>query len=90
VANWTNKGIKQATSLARISYGMASIVLVPIVFMFSTTITALLFNIMSGNSSASMISASENSTFATIMQAYGGKIHDILGSSWKINGEAVA
>lgn len=60
VANRTNTGIKHQLGLSRICFGIFSIVLVPILFMFTTTITALIFQAISGNTSASMITGDEN------------------------------
>jgi hypothetical protein len=86
-ANWSRTGIKKSVSLARLSYGMMSIVLVPIAFIFTTTITALIFNAISGNTSASMISGSERDTFVNVMNAFANKIQQILNQNMNLNGQ---
>jgi uncharacterized membrane protein len=58
---------------------MLSIVAVPIAFIFLTTLTALIFNAMSGSAASAMISSNERNNFVNCITAYNIKIGSILG-----------
>ena len=89
-ANRTNTGIKHQLGLSRICFGIFSIILVPILFMFTTTITALIFQAISGNTSASMITGEENLAYQNVLSGFSSKIFSILGiNTFNLNGQMV-
>jgi hypothetical protein len=66
-----------------------SIVLVPIAFIFTTTITSLVFSAISGNTSAAMISSAERNTFVSVMGQFATKIQATLNQNFNLNGYQV-
>lgn len=90
IANWTRNGVKHSIGWSRVAYGVAAIVAVPAIFMLSITLTALIFNAISGNSSMSFITGQENSNFQIAMSGYSSKILSILGyDTFNLNGSMV-
>ena len=87
---WYAKGSPKATtSLSKLSFGMLAIVLVPIGFMLSVTITSIIFNALSGNDSSAMISSQDRDKFVTVIFRYKEIMADIFEKSGKISGSEV-
>ena len=87
IANWTKTGVKKSVGLSRVGYGVCSIVLVPILFIFSITVTSLIFTALSGSEAAPFLSSNNITDVKITLGNFENIVTNTLYSnSWKLVG----